>query len=187
MKIAGIQMDLAWEDRETNYTRAREYARQAASAGADVIILPEMFPTAFSLDTSITAEPLGGPTPQFYRSLARELNAAVCGGFALTNEGGKPYNVSLAVDRKGTDLALYRKIHQIGILDEDAAYDPGEWPATFDFEGMRAACLVCYDLRFPELFRMIVDACQVIFVIASWPSTRQRHWDVLLRGAKSFL
>jgi omega-amidase len=182
MKIAAIQMDLAWEDRATNYRRARRFAEQAASSGADLIVLPEMFPTAFSLDTSVTAEPLDGPTATFYRSMARDLNVAVAGGFVLENNGGKPHNVSLAVDRSGNDLALYRKIHLIGVLQEDAFYAPGTWPAPFDLEGTGTACLVCYDLRFPELFRMIVDACRLILVIASWPSSRQTHWDLLLRA-----
>jgi len=141
-----------------------------------------MFPTGFSMDASVTAEPLDGPTPRFYRNLARELRVAVCGGFVLGRSGGRPHNVSLAVDREGNDLALYRKIHQIAVLDEQKHYAAGEWPAAFDLEGTRAACLVCYDLRFPELFRTIVDDCRLILVIASWPSTRQAHWDILLRA-----
>jgi predicted amidohydrolase len=80
------------------------------------------------------------------------------------------------------DLALYAKIHLIGILGEDGSYDPGEQPVPFELSGIRAASFVCYDLRFPELFRAVVDECGLFLVIASWPSTRQAHWDILLRA-----
>jgi predicted amidohydrolase len=157
-------------------------AKQAKEADAGVFVLPEMFPTGFSLDTSVTAEPLNGPTPEFYRTLARELNISVVGGFVLSQGDAVPQNVSLAVDPEGRDLALYAKIHLIGLLGEDTSYRPGSSPVPFDLEGLRAACLVCYDLRFPELFRAVVDECELILVIASWPDTRQSHWDVLLRA-----
>jgi predicted amidohydrolase len=86
------------------------------------------------------------------------------------------------VDRNGNDLALYAKIHQIALLGEDGSYDPGDWPVVFKLEEMHAACFVCYDLRFPELFRAVVDQCGLILVIASWPAVRQPHWDLLLRA-----
>ncbi|MBC8419232.1 MAG: hypothetical protein ISR62_03375 [Desulfobacteraceae bacterium] len=78
------------------------------------------------------------------------------------------------------DLALYAKTHQIGLLHEDQHYDPGDRTASFHLNDMEAACLICYDLRFPELFHSLADRCAVILVIASWPGARQRHWDILL-------
>jgi predicted amidohydrolase len=110
------------------------------------------------------------------------MNMAVVGGFVLKGRSARPQNVSLAVGPDGKDLALYAKIHQIGILGEDGPYDPGDQPVPFHLSGVRAAAFVCYDLRFPELFRAVVDQCGLIMVIASWPSTRQAHWDVLLRA-----
>ena len=182
MKIAAVQMDITWHDREANHAKARQFAEQAKAAGADLIVLPEMFSTGFSMDVSVTAETLDGPTPSLFRSIARAMNIAVVGGFALKNRSARPQNVSLAVGPDGKDLALYAKIHQIGILGEDGPYDPGDHPVSFDLQGIRAAAFVCYDLRFPELFRAVVDECGLILVIASWPSTRQAHWDILLRA-----
>ena len=182
MKVAAIQMDIAWHDRPANHLKARELATQAKKSGADLVILPEMFSTGFSMDTSITPEPLTGATPALLRSLARELEMAVIGGFVLARENAGPQNVSLAVDRHGNDLSLYAKIHQIPILGEDAHYEPGDRPVPFDLKGFRAASLVCYDLRFPELFRALVEECGLILIIASWPAARQAHWDVLLRA-----
>ena len=182
MKVAAVQMDIVWHDRSVNHDKARRMAAQAKEAGADLLVLPEMFSTGFSMDTSITVEPLDGPTPMLLRSLARDLDMTVVGGFVLERDEAGPQNVSLAVDRKGNDLALYAKVHQIGLLEEDANYEPGKWPVIFEMEDIGATCFVCYDLRFPELFRAVVDRCGLILVIASWPAVRQLHWDILLQA-----
>ena len=182
MKIACAQLDLAWLDRNANYDKARDMAIRAGEAGAELLLLPEMFPTGFSLDTSATAEPPDGPTPRFFRELARELDMMVIGGFVLEKAGEKPRNVSLAVDRAGNDLALYEKIHLISLLGEDESYAPGENAVLFDAGDFRASCFICYDLRFPELFRSVVDECGLLMVIASWPTERQMHWDTLIRA-----
>ena len=182
MKVAAAQMDIAWHDRSANYDKARRMAAQAKDAGADLLVLPEMFSTGFSMDTTITVEPLDGPTPTLLRSLARDLDMTVVGGFVLDRDDAGPQNVSLAVDRQGNDLALYAKVHQIGLLGEDANYEPGKWPVAFELKDIGATCFVCYDLRFPELFRAVVDRCGLILVIASWPAVRQPHWDLLLQA-----
>lgn len=182
MKLAAAQMDIVWHDRSANHAKASSMAARAREAGAELLILPEMFSTGFSMDTSITPEPLDGSTPTFLRTLARELEMAVVGGFVLARDHGGPQNVSLAVDRNGNDLALYAKIHQIALLEEDKSYEPGDWPVPFSLGELNAACFVCYDLRFPELFRLVVDQCELIIVIASWPAVRQAHWDLFLRA-----
>jgi omega-amidase len=182
MRLAAAQMDIAWHDRAANYEKVRQMAVQAQKAGAELLVLPEMFATGFSMDTSITAESLDGLTPTFLRMLAGELGLAIVGGFVVVLEGGGPQNVSLAVDGTGNDLALYAKIHQIGLLGEDQSYQPGDWPSPFRLGALTACCFVCYDLRFPELFRLVVDRCELIMIIASWPAGRQPHWDLLLRA-----
>ena len=180
MKVAAAQMDIVWHDRNANHEKIRRMAVAAKKAGADLLVFPEMAPTGFSMDTSITAEPVDGPTPTLFRDLAGNLQMAITGGFVLERKEGRPQNVSLTVDRKGADLALYAKTHQIGLLHEDQYYDPGDGPVSFHFGDMEAACLICYDLRFPELFRSLSDRCALILIIASWPAARQRHWDILL-------
>ena len=182
MRLAVLQMNIKWHDRSANHDTAAGFAKQAKAAGADLLVLPEMFSTGFSMDTRVASEPLDGPTPEFMRRLARELDMGVAGGFALEEGRDKPGNVSLVVDRHGHDAALYRKIHQIALLEEDAHYQPGKMPVCFQMGGVWAACFICYDLRFPELFRKVVDQCDLIMVIASWPLARQAHWDILLRA-----
>ncbi|MBW1680663.1 MAG: carbon-nitrogen family hydrolase [Deltaproteobacteria bacterium] len=181
MRIAALQPDIVWHDRAANHEKARQFAGQAAAKGADLFILPEMFPTGFSMDTEVTSESLDGPTPSLYRSLAVQHGMVVVGGFVLEEDkGGRPRNVALAVDREGRDLALYVKVHGIALLEEDRYYDQGNLPVPFQIEGVGAVCFVCYDLRFPELFRTVADHVGLVMVIASWPAARQTHWDILL-------
>jgi omega-amidase len=182
VRLAAAQMDLVWHDRRANYTSARRLAEKAREQAAEVLVLPEMFATGFSMEVSVTAEPVDGPTPTFLRSLARELDLAVIGGFVLAEPGARPRNVSLAVDRRGRDLAVYAKMHLIRLLGEDGSHGSGQRPVPFDLGPIRAAALVCYDLRFPEIFRAVVDQCGLILVIASWPALRQPHWDILLQA-----
>jgi len=182
MKIAAVQMDIFWHNRQANHSRIWDFARKAKDSGADLFILPEMFSTGFSMDNTVTPEPLDGPTPGILREIAREMEMTVSGGFVLSRSNSGPQNVCLTVDRNGEDIALYSKIHQIALLGEDLSYEPGDKPALFDMDGHRATCFICYDLRFPELFRAVVDECSLIIIIASWPSVRQSHWDLLLRA-----
>jgi len=180
MRVAAAQMDIVWHDRDANHAKIRQMAERAKGAGADLLVFPEMAPTGFSMDTSVTAEPADGPTPTLFRALANDLKMAVVGGFVLKAKTGRPQNVSLAVGPTGADLALYAKIHQIGLLDEDQHYDPGDRTPSFSLNNMEASCLICYDLRFPELFRSLAEQCSFVLIIASWPAARQRHWDILL-------
>jgi predicted amidohydrolase len=182
MKIAALQMDLTWHDREANFKKAYAMASEAKVAGADLIILPETFATGFSMEPSFTAETLDGPTPRFLRSLARDLQMAVIGGFVLKQANQNPLNVALTVDREGADLSLYAKIHLVGILGETGAHTPGERPVVFQCQGVRIGCFICYDLRFPELFPPLAEQCDLIIIIASWPEMRQKHWDLLLQA-----
>ncbi|MEJ2587291.1 MAG: carbon-nitrogen family hydrolase [Deltaproteobacteria bacterium] len=182
MRIAAAQMNISWHNQAANHAHARALAMDAKKAGADVVIFPEMFSTGFSMDTDVTAETKDGPTPTLLRALARELKMDVVGGFALAETTQKPKNVALAVGPSGKDLARYAKIHQIAILDEDEHYQAGERTVLFDLGPFRTACLVCFDLRFPEVFRMLADKCMLFLVIASWPTERQKHWDLLLRA-----
>lgn len=180
MRVAAAQMDIVWHDRDANHARIRRMAAAAKEAGADLVVFPEMAATGFSMDTSVTAEPMDGPTPALFRGLAKDLEMGIVGGFVLEREKGRPQNVALAVDRNGGDLALYAKIHPIGLLQEDRHYVSGDHTVSFHLDDMEVACLICYDLRFPEVFRPLADRCGLVLVVASWPAVRQRHWDILL-------
>lgn len=180
IKVAGLQLDVAWEDRAANFERVRGIAGQARDQGADLLVLPEMFATGFSLDTKVTAEPPGGETPRFLSELARDLEIGIVGGYVQRRREGRGANLALAVDRRGRTVAEYAKTHLFSFMDEHEVHEAGGGPRKFVFEGVETACFVCYDLRFPELFRLVADGARLVVVIASWPSARQAHWDKLL-------
>jgi len=182
MKVAALQMDICWENREENYKLARDYANRSARDGADLFILPEMFATGFSMNPAVTAEERDGATYQFLGNLARDNDMAVIGGVVFKGEGGKGINSAVAFDRKGVELASYTKTHLFSVLEEHEHHIAGDGPAPFEFEGVKIACFVCYDLRFPELFRMVADQLDLAILIASWPNPRQKHFNTLLEA-----
>lgn len=175
-----VQMDIVWEDREANFRQVEQYAKEASAQGADLLILPEMFSTGFSMNPSVTAEPPNGPTISFLKELAQTHCLNVIGGVVLESEGNKGRNCAVAVDRQGCVVSEYAKSHLFSFLGEDHVHTAGDGPKIFTLEGISFACFVCYDLRFPELFRLIASKVAAMVVIASWPSSRQSHWDVLL-------
>lgn len=182
MKLAALQMDIAYEDRQANFDTVAGYAETATAEGADLLVLPEMFSTGFSMNPETTAEPPDGATARFLRETAQRLGIGIVGGFARRQPAQKPQNVALAVDRDGRDLALYAKTHLFSYMDEDQHHAAGDAPCPFVFDGVKTACFICYDLRFPELFRKVADDCDLVLVIASWPTPRRPHWDILLQA-----
>jgi predicted amidohydrolase len=180
MRVSFAQFDIVWEDRRANYERARLFAKEASVNGAQLLVLPEMFSTGFSMNPVVTAEKIDGETATFVRGLAKEHKLAILAGLVLEGDGGKGRNSSLIVDKNGIDLAVYTKTHLFAYADEHKHHQQGDGPVVFELDGMRCASYICYDLRFPELFRKTAETCHVVFVIASWPKPRQKHWDTLL-------
>ena len=180
LKVAALQMDIAWEDRAANYEKAGEMAARAKADGAGLVVLPEMFATGFSMNPEVTGEKPGGETHSFLTDLAARLEVAVVGGYVQKRRGGKGANAALAVAPDGSVMSEYFKTHLFRFLDEDEAHEAGAGPRPFGLAGAEAACFVCYDLRFPELFRLVSKTASLVIVIASWPAERQRHWDILL-------
>ena len=180
MKIAALQLDIAWENRLLNYSRVKEFAEQARAASADILVLPEMFATGFSLNPEITAEEPDGPTVRFLSSMAQDLNMGVIAGVAFKAPANKAQNCAVIFDKSGKHIITYTKMKLFSFAGEERTHIRGESPVTFQVEGLKASCFICYDLRFPSLFQMVSKQCDVIFVIASWPKTRRSHWNILL-------
>lgn len=182
MRVALVTLDIAWEDPETNHRRAGERLREAAAAGARLAILPEMFATGFSMDAAKVAEAEGGPTETWLRDAAASTGLHVLAGVAqIGPDGGKPENRALLASPSGR-VERTPKLHPFSSANEHLSYRGGDRVATWDVEGIRVTPLVCYDLRFPEPFRVATDDTDLYAVIANWPDRRREHWRTLLRA-----
>jgi predicted amidohydrolase len=153
---------------------------EAASGGARFAILPEMFNTGFSMDSRRIAEPPGGPSETFLREQAAMRDIWI---LASLPEAGEPLprNMALLVSPRGS-VIRYAKIHPFSYAGEHEHYAAGERVVTADVEGLRVTPFVCYDLRFPEPFRLAAADTDLFAVVANWPDERREHWRALLRA-----
>jgi predicted amidohydrolase len=178
MIVAGLQTDIAWEDPVTNFERAAGLAAGAASRGARLLALPEMFATGFSMDArriSAHAE----ATRSFLAELALRHGVWVVAGLAEPAPD-RPRNACVVVAPDGCEVLRYHKIHPFSLAGEDRAYEAGTTVETVTVEGIRVTPLICYDLRFPELFRPVAWRTDLFIVIANWPGARVHAWRTLL-------
>jgi predicted amidohydrolase len=180
MRLALVQMDIAWEDVAENHRRASRHLESAKAGGARLAILPEMFSTGFSMDAARIAQPPGGPSERFLRDEARRLDLWI---LASVPEQGEPAprNMAMLVSPAG-EVVRYAKIHPFSYAGEHRVYAAGDRVVTADVEGVRVTPLVCYDLRFPEPFRTAAAETDLFVVVANWPDQRREHWRALLRA-----
>jgi predicted amidohydrolase len=163
--------------------RVAGVAAQVAAAGADLVLLPELWATGYFAfdDYAATAEALDGPLVTALGAIARDAGVTLHAGSVVERDGaGRLYNTSLLFDPAGTLVETYRKVHLFGYGSrEQELLTPGEQVGAHG----QLALSTCYDLRFPELFRAQVDAgSQLFLVAAAWPLARLAHWQVLLRA-----
>ena len=193
MKVAAVQLN-AGADVAANVDVADRLTRAAAADGAELIVLPEKW-TAIGSDEQVraAAEPLEGPTLGWARALARELGVElVAGSFVETLEGTeKLANTSVHVDRRGELRAVYRKLHMFDVEVEGRAYRESdleeagsEIVLSHTDEGVELGLSICYDLRFPELYRILaVRGARILIVPAAFTlATTRDHWETLLRA-----
>jgi predicted amidohydrolase len=180
LKIALVQQETVWHDPPANWKRLQESVRDAAAAGARVVAFTEMFATGFTMAAEKHAESIPGLTTEVVCGAARQSGVYVI-ATAIEQHAPKPRNAAFAVSPKGEILAVYRKIHPFSFGDENNHYVGGDELPLFEVDGIKAGLQICYDLRFPEPFRLLAGAgAQVVFVPANWPSRRTMHWTTLL-------
>ena len=184
MELACCQFNIVWEDKEANYRRVGELVSKASLRPDTLLLLPEMFATGFTMNAKRMAERVDGPTAQFLAEQAQRHQIFVQAGLVLADDqGGKPRNETLVFDPHGRQVARYAKMHLFSYAREPEYYSPGNGLATFRFHGAVAAPTICYDLRFPELYRAAAKlGAELITVIACWPEPREEHWLTLLRA-----
>lgn len=202
MRAHLVQLDIAWEDPARNFERVADLLDREHVHPGDLVLLPEMFDTGFSLNTGKTAD--AGGTLTFLTALAMDLKAFVQGGRTVRAEGGKggarATNRATVIAPDGRVLCDYSKVHPFSFGREPERFDGGtevftyRWasavapssspphlPTSSPAQGLSVCPAVCYDLRFPELFRIgLLKGAEVFALGANWPEARQAHWRALL-------
>ncbi|MGQ0828418.1 MAG: amidohydrolase [Bacteroidota bacterium] len=177
LKITIIQTPLHWENKEKNLEMFSKKLA-AITEASDVIVLPEMFSTGFSMSPEKFAEPMGGPTVNWIKSKAKEKNCVITGSF-IVEENGNYYNRLIWMRPDGT-LSIYDKRHLFRMGDEHNHYSFGKGKLIVEIKGWKICPLVCYDLRFPVWSRNVKSEYDVLVYVANWPERRNHHWKTLL-------
>jgi omega-amidase len=184
MTIIGLQFDIAWENKPANFSTVRRLLGEAGPEKESLVVLPEMFATGFSMNVDAVAESYGGETEQFLAGAAKDFGIYLIGGAPMRGKNGPARNKALVFSPTGDLLAFYAKMRPFTPGGEKEHYVAGEHPITFKWNELTVSPFVCYDLRFPELFREAAAAQrpELFTVIASWPDKRIHHWVALLQA-----
>ena len=182
MNAVCIQLDIVWSDPQANREAVAEMLAATDLTGGDLVVLPEMFSTGFTMDPNALAEPPDGPTAVFLAQTAKRFGVYLLGG--LPGRHGDTFrNEAVLLDPNGSVLGRYWKMHPFSPSGEGMHYTPGDETIVIPIGEFQLAPAICYDLRFPELFRSAAAAgANLIAVIANWPAKRADHWTCLLRA-----
>jgi predicted amidohydrolase len=188
MKLIGVQLDTVWEDKAATFDRVRRLLSASKPPPDSLLVLPEMFSTGFSLNVAGIQEGSKRAAEQFMESIAREYGICVLGGVVNLGPDGRGRNQALAYSPQGREIVRYDKMQPFTLGEEGKHYTAGNSIKHFDWQGVTIAPFVCYDLRFPELFRSAMKPtaggprAQLFVVIANWPYPRELHWTALLQA-----
>ncbi|MDY0988976.1 nitrilase family protein [Flavobacterium sp. CFBP9031] len=178
MKIALIQTDLFWQDASKNRENF-DLKIDEIQSEVNLIVLPEMFSTGFTMNASEVAETMQGETIEWMKLKAKQKNAAVTGSVVIT-ENEKFYNRMFFVFSSG-EFQYYDKRHSFSLAGEDKVYSCGNKKVIIDYLDWKIFLQVCYDLRFPVFVRN-VENYDLILYVANWPKVRTNAWDALLKA-----
>ncbi|MDV6169660.1 amidohydrolase [Flavobacterium sp. DG1-102-2] len=178
MKISLIQTSLTWENPQANRDNFETLINSIKEA-TDIIILPEMFSTGFTMTPNAVAETMDGDTVKWMKATAAAKDCAVTGSLVI-EENGSYYNRLLFVLPDG-EIKTYDKRHLFSLAGEDKAYTAGADRLIINYRGWKISPFVCYDLRFPVFSRNTEDIDLMLYV-ANWPAPRVAAWDALLKA-----
>ena len=179
MKIAVIQFDTIWEEKTQNLNYVGEQIRQLPN-DVDLVVLPEMFTTGFTMKPENVAEKEDDFTLQFIQNLAVKHNVAIVGSW-VTKEEEAFYNRLYFVFPDGS-YQTYNKRHLFTLAGEEKVYKPGNEKLIVEYKGWKICPLICYDLRFPVYSRIVNENYDLLIYVASWPDRRIYAWDSLLKA-----
>jgi predicted amidohydrolase len=178
LNIAVFQFDIVWENPVVNRAKIDEWL-QKISRKSDVIFLPEMFTTGFSMNVNELAETMDGATVQWMKNCSSEHHCALCGSLII-KEGGQFFNRLLFVEPSGS-IHYYNKRHLFTMGNEESHFQKGMERLIVDYKGWRICPLICYDLRFPVWARNR-NEYDILVYSANWPQARAEVWNTLLKA-----
>jgi omega-amidase len=179
LTITLIQTELHWEDVAANLRRFDRLI-DSLQVATDLIVLPEMFTTGFSMNAEALAEDMNGRAVAWLRNTARHTAAAVVGSIMVA-DNGRFYNRLCWADPNG-EVANYDKKHLFRYAGEDKVYTAGSASLLVELNGWKIRPFVCYDLRFPAWTRNVNSTYDLALFVANWPQRRAEHWKLLLQA-----
>lgn len=183
MQIVAVQLNMAWEDKAANHDKVRSLLADSTIEPGALVIVPEMFETGFSMNPEIVAQTEERQGEALLKELASTYDCAMMGGVAGPIEDGKSTNQAVVFAPDGSELVRYQKMQPFSLSGEEKPYPPGSSHRVFEWQGIKIAPFICYDLRFPEIFRpAVIEGAELITLIACWPSKRSEHWVRLLQA-----
>lgn len=177
LEITLLQTDLFWEDVDANLSHFTELISDISET--EIILLPEMFNTAFCPKAKHLAETMEGKTISWMKEVSKEKRCAISGTL-MVEENGKVYNRLLWISKEG-EISTYDKRHLFSLIKEDKIITKGTKRLIVEIEGWKICPLICYDLRFPVFSRNNVDY-DILIYLANWPIKRIDAWDTLLKA-----
>ena len=177
LQIAAIQFDIKWESKHENRKIIEKYFD--ITSGTDIILLPEMFSTGFTMQAEKFSENMDDETVNWMKSWAKRLNSAI-GGSIIISEGSEIYNRFVFVTPE-KEIFFYDKRHTFTLANENKFYTRGSNFGIFEYKGWKICLRICYDLRFPVWSRNKYNYDLLIYV-ANWPEKRIQAWDTLLKA-----
>ena len=178
MKTALLQSNLIWENPQANRNHFSDQIN-ALTEKVDLIVLPEMFSTGFTMNTQSVGETMQGDTILWMQKMAENKGCAIMGSLVILQDRNF-FNRLLFVDPSGT-IQTYDKKHLFTLAGENEVYTAGTEKLIIDYNGWKICPLVCYDLRFPVFSRNVEDYDLLVYV-ANWPKVRINAWDTLLKA-----
>ena len=188
MRVAVVQHEPVWEDAAATCRQLTSVVGAAATGGARLVVLPEMFAVGFSMNTEATGEPEDGPTVTWMREQASGHGVWLLGTVPERRQDDpRPRNCCHVVSPDGATVARYDKVHRFTYAGEHEHVAPQQLPAdgdlvTVEIEGVRVTPIICYDLRFADQTWQAAQRTDCYVVPASWPAPRREHWRTLLRA-----
>ena len=177
LKISIVQTDIAWENKQENLRMLREKLH-ALRGTTEIVVLPEMFSTGFTMKSRELAEPVCGITVRILKELAADFQLALCGSF-ICSERSNYYNRAFFITPEGEEF-YYDKRHLFRMGNEAEYFSSGNNKLIISYRGWNICLLVCYDLRFPVWSRNVNNEYDLLIYVASWPQARRLAWDTLL-------